>query len=435
LLTGLAVSPHRQSLRRPRGRQSGCGSGGAPRKQSLRRLRGSRFPLRVLVASLLWALRSNRSPTHAVRRRRVAPPAACAVAQAGRRGELWVSSGPYTRSEATRVTYTMRQRLQGKCAQLRNAERAHWSTRSAQGVDRLGHGAHPKRATRACSGGRQRRTALAGARKKTVQRIHFAEPYERFAKATSGPNSELSCCDGDPVYTYDALDRMIVISFFHLCQSRRGRMLDTCGILNCTSLGITLMAASSAAPHHQYRTQSSPPWAACLGSASYGMASTKRFLRVRVACAERSRSTDCTLFAAPTPGACPARDVYLNPGGYATCTFSFLPSAAAALCRVWSVTDSFLGSKSRSRAERLVCMRCASVLLVICCSFIASQSSWAITRLIATASERSSVPSSRRKSSKLEPLCVLFAIASPPVSACDASLPRSGHPSASSVTS
>ena len=48
-----------------------------------------------------------------------------------------------------------------------------------------------------------------------------------------------------------------------------------------------------------------------------------------------------------------------------------LPSAAAALLRVTSVTDLFLGSKRRSSADRLVFILLASVVLVRCFFFIA----------------------------------------------------------------
>jgi len=81
-----------------------------------------------------------------------------------------------------------------------------------------------------------------------------------------------------------------------------------------------------------------------------------------------------------------------------------LPSALAASAIESSVTDTFRGSSKRSSCDLLVRSCLAIVCFVFCCACMACSSCYASTRLMATASTSSRIPSSSRKLSNVEPL-------------------------------
>lgn len=87
-----------------------------------------------------------------------------------------------------------------------------------------------------------------------------------------------------------------------------------------------------------------------------------------------------------------------------------LPSSRATLAIVFNVIEVFSGSSSRSTPVRLVFNRLAISALLMLRSFIALSSSRAILNLNADTWHFSRMPSSARKSSKLEPKCFCFMV-------------------------
>jgi hypothetical protein len=81
-----------------------------------------------------------------------------------------------------------------------------------------------------------------------------------------------------------------------------------------------------------------------------------------------------------------------------------LPSARAARVIVSRLIETFCGSSKRSSCDRLVRSCLAIACLVFCCFRMACESCQASTRLMATASTSSRIPSASRKLSKVEPL-------------------------------
>lgn len=92
----------------------------------------------------------------------------------------------------------------------------------------------------------------------------------------------------------------------------------------------------------------------------------------------------------------------------ATQIITRLPSARAARVIVSSVTETLRGSSRRSSCDLLVWSCFAIACFVFCCSCMACSSCHASTRLIATASTSSRIPSSSRKLSKVDPLRSIF---------------------------
>ena len=114
-----------------------------------------------------------------------------------------------------------------------------------------------------------------------------------------------------------------------------------------------------------------------------------------------------------------------------------LPSALAARVIESSVTDTFRGSSKRSSCDLLVRSCLAIVCFVFRCACMACSSCHASTRLMATASTSSRIPSSSRKLSNVEPLWfvlprLFLTFIGVPFDACPYySLPTLNHRSAS----
>src|ERR1022692_3168755 len=88
------------------------------------------------------------------------------------------------------------------------------------------------------------------------------------------------------------------------------------------------------------------------------------------------------------------------------------PTIAAARCRLPRVM-SFFGSRIRSTWERLVLSSAAILFLEIFFFFMASARCHATTSLTACACASSKMPSSLRKSSRLDPICFLLIAPTP----------------------